>query len=34
MMAGWSEHIQQAAAGNLAMSAIKEKRDRKVVSIH
>lgn len=33
MMAWWSEHIQQAATGNLSMSAIKENRDRKVVSI-
>ncbi|MFJ3684125.1 integrase domain-containing protein [Pseudomonas sp. NPDC090208] len=33
MMAWWSEHIQQAASGNLSMSAIKENRNRKVVSI-
>lgn len=33
MMAWWSEHIQQAATGNLSVSAIKESRDRKVVSI-
>ncbi|TXI28722.1 MAG: integrase [Aquipseudomonas alcaligenes] len=33
MMAWWSEHIQQAATGSLSMSAIKENRDRKVVSI-
>ncbi len=33
MMAWWSEHIQEAATGNLSVSAIKENRDRKVVSI-
>ncbi|CAN7251726.1 integrase domain-containing protein [Pseudomonas sp. LjRoot71] len=33
MMAWWSEHIQDAATGNLSVSAIKENRDRKVVSI-
>lgn len=33
MMDWWSEHIQQAATGSLSMSAIKENRDRKVVSI-
>ena len=33
MMAWWSEHIQEAATGNLSMSAIKENRDRKVISI-
>lgn len=33
MMAWWSEHIQQAATGSLSVSAIKENRDRKVVSI-
>ncbi|MAG68020.1 MAG: integrase [Pseudomonadales bacterium] len=33
MMTWWSEHIQGAATGNLSMSAIKENRDRKVVSI-
>ncbi|PAU65584.1 integrase [Pseudomonas sp. PIC25] len=32
MMAWWSEHIQEAATGNLPVSAIKD-RDRKVVSI-
>ncbi|TKJ79978.1 integrase [Pseudomonas sp. CFBP13509] len=33
MMAWWSEHIQEAATGNLSVAAIKESRDRKVVSI-
>lgn len=33
MMAWWSEHIQEAATGNLSVSAIQENRDRKVVSI-
>lgn len=33
MMAWWSEHIQEAATGNLSVSAIKENRDRKIVSI-
>lgn len=33
MMARWSEHIQEAATGNLSVSAIRENRDRKVVSI-
>jgi len=33
MMAWWSEHIQEAATGNLSVSAITEKRDSKVVSI-
>ena len=33
MMAWWSEHIQEAATGNLSVSAIKENRDRKVVAI-
>jgi len=33
MMAWWSEHIQEAATGNLSVSAIKENRDRKVASI-
>ncbi|KAA0964329.1 integrase domain-containing protein [Pseudomonas sp. ANT_H12B] len=33
MMAWWSEHIQEAATGNLSVSAIKESRDKKVVSI-
>lgn len=33
MMTWWSEHIQTAATGNLSVSAIKENRDRKVVSI-
>lgn len=33
MMAWWSEHIQEAATGNLSMSAIKEDWDKKVVSI-
>ncbi|MBN2990605.1 tyrosine-type recombinase/integrase [Pseudomonas cedrina subsp. fulgida] len=33
MMAWWSEHIQEAATGNLSVAAIKENRDRKVVSI-
>jgi integrase len=33
MMAWWSEHIQEAATGNLSVSAIRENRDKKVVSI-
>ena len=33
MMAWWSEHIQEAATGNLSVSAIRESRDKKVVSI-
>ncbi|TBU79821.1 integrase [Pseudomonas daroniae] len=33
MMAWWSEHIQEAATGNLSVSAIKVNQDRKVVSI-
>ncbi|WP_122425041.1 integrase domain-containing protein [Pseudomonas viridiflava] len=33
MMAWWSDHIQEAATGNLSVSAIREKRDSKVVSI-
>lgn len=33
MMAWWSEHIQEAATGSLSVSAIKESRARKVVSI-
>lgn len=33
MMAWWSEHIQEAATGSLSVAAIKESRDRKVVSI-
>ena len=33
MMAWWSAHIQEAATGNLSVSAIRENRDRKVVSI-
>lgn len=33
MMAWWSDHIQEAATGSLSVSAIKETRDRKVVSI-
>ncbi len=33
MMAWWSAHIQDAATGNLSVSAIRENRDRKVVSI-
>lgn len=33
MMAWWSDHIQEAATGNLSVSAIREKRDLKVVSI-
>jgi len=33
MMAWWSNHIQEAATGNLSVSAINENRDRKVVSI-
>jgi len=33
MLAWWSEHLQKAFTGNLSVSAIKESRDRKVVSI-
>lgn len=33
MMAWWSEHILEAATGNLSVSASAENRDRKVVSI-
>ncbi|WP_441295683.1 tyrosine-type recombinase/integrase [Pseudomonas aeruginosa] len=33
MMAWWSEHIQEAATGNLSVSVIRENRDRKVASI-
>lgn len=33
MMAWWSDHIQEAATGNLSVSAIRENRDKKVVSI-
>lgn len=33
MMAWWSEHIQEAATGNLSVSAMTENQDRKVVSI-
>ncbi|WP_095081693.1 integrase domain-containing protein [Pseudomonas sp. Irchel s3h17] len=33
MMAWWSEHIQEAATGNLSVSAIRESQDKKVVSI-
>ncbi|KRW58583.1 integrase domain-containing protein [Pseudomonas sp. TTU2014-080ASC] len=33
MMAWWSEHIQQAATGNLSVAATADGRDRKVVSI-
>lgn len=33
MMAWWSEHIQEAATGNLSVSAIKDDLDRKVVPI-
>ena len=33
MMAWWSEHIQEAATGNLSVSAMTENRDRKVISI-
>jgi len=29
MMAWWSEHIQEAATGNLSVSAIRENRDKK-----
>ncbi|QYX51122.1 tyrosine-type recombinase/integrase [Pseudomonas sp. S07E 245] len=32
MMAWWSEHIQEAATGNLSVSATNENRDRNVVS--
>ncbi|KQQ56734.1 integrase [Pseudomonas sp. Leaf129] len=34
MMAWWSEHIQEAATGNLSVSATKANRDRKVLPIH
>lgn len=33
MMVWWSEHIQEAATGNLSMSAIRDDLDRKVVPI-
>jgi len=33
MMKWWSEHIQEAATGNLSISAIQNTRDTKVVSI-
>ncbi|BGD84799.1 hypothetical protein CRPA11_33360 [Pseudomonas aeruginosa] len=33
MMSWWSKHIQDAATGNLSMSAIAENRDMKVVPI-
>ena len=33
MMAWWSEHIQEAASGNLSVSALNQNHDRKVVSI-
>lgn len=33
MMAWWSDHIQEAATGNLSVSAIREQRHSKVVSI-
>ncbi|PLR64527.1 integrase [Pseudomonas sp. QC2] len=33
MMAWWSDHIQEAATGNLSVSAIRENRDKKVVAI-
>ena len=33
MMVWWSEHIQQAATGNLSVSAINENKDKKVVPI-
>lgn len=33
MMAWWSNDIQEAATGNLSVSAIRENRDKKVVSI-
>lgn len=33
MMGWWSEHLQEAATGSLSVAAIKENRDRKVVSI-
>ena len=33
MMAWWSERIQEAATGNLSVSAMTENRDRRVVSI-
>ena len=33
MMIWWSEHIQEAATGNLSVSAFNENRDRKVIPI-
>lgn len=33
MMAWWSEHIQEAATGNLSVAAIRENQDKKVVSM-
>jgi integrase len=33
MMVWWSEHIQEAATGNLSVSAIRDDLDRKVVPI-
>lgn len=33
MMTWWSEHIQEAATGNLSIAAIQVKIDRKVVPI-
>jgi len=33
MMAWWSDHIQEAATGNLSVSAIRENIDKKVVAI-
>lgn len=33
MMAWWSEHIQDAATDNSSVSAIRDNRDKKVVSI-
>ncbi|MNF09482.1 Prophage CP4-57 integrase [compost metagenome] len=33
MMTWWSEHIQEAATGNMSISALIQNRDRKVVTI-
>ncbi|KAB0488031.1 integrase [Pseudomonas reinekei] len=33
MIARWSDRIQEAARGNLSVSAMTENQDRKIVSI-
>jgi len=33
MMAWWSEHIQEAATGNLSAAAINQLGDRKIIPI-